>query len=134
MGLFRFPQNNLPDNIQNIIETATISLAGAQTGNHRIEQENLFKMFNLVQDSCSQLLHIPDDKWNIVGSAFSLLLSYPQVQANEDIARAIADYAFYCISKAIDTNPNHEILYAKRVSILAETRRYFYYTDRKSVV
>lgn len=119
---------SLPSNIQDIIGAASMGLMGAQSGNHRMEQENLFNMFNLVQDSCSQLLKIPTDQCNIVGSAFSLLLSYRQVQENEDLARAIADYAFFCLSKAINANPRNEILHAKRLSVLAETRDYFYYT------
>lgn len=140
MGLFDFFKNIvnndhsklcapcLPTNIQKIIEAANIGLLGAKTGNHQMEQEGLFNMFNLVQDSCSQILQIPKDKCNTVGSAFSLLLSYRQVQQNEDLARAIADYAFFCISKAIEYNPNQEVLHAKRISILAETRSFFYYT------
>lgn len=119
---------NIPANIQDILGAASLGLMGAQTGNHRAEQKNLFNMFNLVQESCSQILQIPEDQYNLVGSAFSLLLSYPQVQANEDVARAIADYAFFCISKAIDKTPNNEVLHTKRVSILAETRNYFYFT------
>lgn len=119
---------SLPSNIQDIIGAASMGLMGAQTGNHRMEQKNLFNMFNLVQDSCSQLLKVPTDQCNIVGSGFSLLLSYRQVQENEDLARAIADYAFFCLSKAINANPRNEILHAKRLSLLAETRDYFYYT------
>ncbi len=119
---------SLPSNIQNIIGAARLGLMGAQTGNSRMEQENLFNMFNLVQDACSQLLKIPTDQCNLVGSAFSLLLSYRQVRENEDLARAIADYAFFCLSKAINANPRNEMLHAKRLSVLAETRDFFYYT------
>lgn len=119
---------SLPSNIQNIIGAASMGLMGAQSGNQRMEQENLFNMFNLVQDSCSQLLKVPTDQCNLVGSAFSLLLSYRQVRENEDLARAIADYSFFCLSKAINANPRNEMLHAKRLSVLDETRDFFYYT------
>ena len=120
--------NNLPTNIQDIIGAASMGLLCAKNGNYRIEQESLINLFNLVQESCSQLLQVPLDQCNIVGTGFSLLLSYPQIRSNEDIARAIADYAFFCISKAIELEPNNETLRAKRLSILAETRDFFYYT------
>lgn len=119
---------SLPPKIQDIIGAASLGLMCAQNGNQRMEQESLFKMFNLIQDSCSQMLQIPNDQCNIVGSAFSLLLSYRQVRENEDLARAIADYAFYALTKAIEANPNNEILHVKRLSVLAETRDFFYYT------
>lgn len=61
------------------------------------------------------------------------MLSYPQVKSNEDIARAIADYAFFCISKAIEAEPKNEMLRAKRLSILAETRNFFYYTTANAL-
>ena len=119
---------NLPSNIQDIIGAASKGLLCAQNGNYRMEQESLINLFNLVQKSCSQILEVPSDQCNIVGSGFSLLLSYPQVRSNEDVARAIADYAFFCISKAIELEPNKEELRAKRLSILAETRDFFFYT------
>lgn len=118
----------LPANIQDIIAAASVALIAVQKGDRKMEQDFLIKMFNLVQESCSQILQIPDAQCNIVGTAFSLLLSYPQIQANEDVARAIADYAFYCISRAIASDPKNEILRAKRLSILTETRDYFFYT------
>ncbi|MBQ6203949.1 MAG: hypothetical protein IJK46_07640 [Prevotella sp.] len=118
----------VPQNIQNIIDAASIGLVAAQNGNHRIEQENLINLFNLTQDKSSQLLHIPADKYNLVGSGFCLLLEYPQVQANEDISRAIADYAFFCISKAIEHDPGNKTLYLKRMTVVAQTREFFFYT------
>lgn len=119
---------NVPKNIQDILDAATIGLVAAQQGNDRIEQENLINLFNLTQSKSSQLLHIPEDKYNLVGSGFCLLLEYPQVKANEDISRAIADYAFFCISKAIDNAPNNKTLYLKRLSVVAQTREFFFYT------
>lgn len=119
---------SLPPKIQDIISAASLGLMCAQNGNQRMEQESLFMMFNLVQDSCSQMLQIPNDQCNIVGSAFSLLLSYRQIRENEDLARAIADYAFYALTKAIKADPSNEILHVKRLSVLAETRDLFYYT------
>ena len=118
----------VPQNIQNIIDVASIGLVAAQNGNRLLEQENLIKLFNLTQNKSSQLLHIPVDKYNLVGSGFCLLLEYPQVRANEDISRAIADYAFFCISKAIENDPNNKTLYLKRMSVVAQTREFFFYT------
>lgn len=120
--------SNIPKNIQAILDAATIGIIAAQKGNRHLEQENLINLFNLTQNKSSQLLFIPADKYNLVGSGFSLLLEYPQVQANEDISRAIADYAFFCISKAIENAPNNKTLYLKRVSVVAQTRKFFYYT------
>lgn len=40
----------------------------------------------------------------------------------------IADYAFYLFSKAIEYNPTESNLYQKRISLLADTRSFFYYT------
>lgn len=120
--------SNVPSNIQAILDAATMGLVAAQQGNRRIEQENLINLFNLTQEKSSQLLHIPADKYNLVGSCFSLLLEYPQVRANEDISRAIADYAFFCISKAIENDAGNKTLYLKRVSVLAQTREFFFYT------
>lgn len=118
----------LPANIQEILAAASLGILGAQSNNWKIEQDNLFKLFNLVQDSCSQMLQIPLNQYNIIGSAFSLLLSHKQIQSNEEVACAVADYAFYGISKAIEANPGQEALHTKRLSILAETRDYFFYT------
>lgn len=119
---------SLPQNIQDIIDAASTGLAAVQKGNRRLEQENLFSLFNLTQEKSSQLLHIPAEKYNLVGSGFCLLLEYPQVRANEEVSRAIADYAFYCISKAIEQNPSNKTLYLKRMSIVAQTREFFFYT------
>lgn len=118
----------VPKNIQDIIDAAAIGMAAAQQGNHKLEQENLISLFNLTQDKSSQLLHIPADKYNLVGSGFCLLLEYPQVRANEDVSRAVADYAFFCISKAIEKEPSNKTLYLKRVLVLAQTRKFFFYT------
>lgn len=118
----------VPQNIQNIIDVATLGLMAAQKGNRRLEQESLFNLFNLTQAKSSQLLHVPADKYNMVGSGFCLLLEYPQVQANEDISRAIADYAFFCISKAIEHDPGNKTLYLKRMTVVAQTREFFFYT------
>ena len=118
----------VPKNIQDIINKAAIGIAAAQQGNHKLEQENLINLFNLTQDKSSQLLHIPADKYNLVGSGFCILLEYPQVQANEDVSRAVADYAFFCISKAIEKEPSSKTLYLKRVLVLAQTRKFFFYT------
>lgn len=118
----------VPKNIQDIIDAATIGLVAAQKGNHRLEQENLINLFNLTQDKSSQLLHIPTDKYNLVGSGFCLLLEYPQVKVNEDVSRAIADYAFFCISKAIEHDSSNKTLYLKRMSVVAQTREFFFYT------
>ena len=118
----------VPRNIQDIIDAATIGLMAAQQGNSRMEQQNLFNLFNLTQAKSSQLLHIPADKYNVVGSDFCLLLEYPQIRANEDISRAIADYAFFCISKAIEHDPRNKTLYLKRVSVVALSREFFFYT------
>ncbi len=120
--------NNVPKNIQDIIDVATIGLVAAQKGNYQLEQQSLFNLFNLTQAKASQLLHIPADKYNLLGSGFCLLLEYQQVKANETISRAIADYAFFCISKAIDIDPTNKTLYLKRISIIAQTRRFFFYT------
>lgn len=120
--------DNVPQNIQDIIDAATLGLMAAQKGNSRLEQESLFDLFNLTQVKSSQLLHIPADKYNWVGSGFCLLLEYPQVQANEDISRAIADYAFFCISKAIEHDPRNKTLYLKRMTVVAQTREFFFYT------
>ena len=117
-----------PKNIQEIIDAATMGIAAAQQGNNRLEQENLFNLFNLVQEKSSQLLHIPVDKYDLVGSGFCLLLEYGQVRADEDVSRAVADYAFFCISKAIEKEPNNKALYLKRVLVLAQTRKFFFYT------
>jgi len=125
---FSASSRNVPKNIQDIIDVATIGLMAAQKGNRRLEQENLINLFNLTQDKSSQLLHIPEDKYNLVGSGFCLLLEYPQVRANEDISRAIADYAFFCISKAIEHDPRNKTLHLKRVSVVAQTREFFFYT------
>ncbi len=119
---------NTPKNIQDIVNAATLGMVAAQQGNHRLEQENLIKMFNITQNKSSQLLHIPADKYNLVGSGFCLLLEYQQVRANEDISRAIADYAFFCISKAIDNDPRNKTLHLKRMSVVALTRKFFFYT------
>lgn len=118
----------VPENIQEIVDAATMGIIAAQNGNRRLEQESLFNLFNLTQNKSSQLLHIPADNYNLVGSGFCLLLEYPQVQANEDIARAIADYAFFCISKAIEHAPGNKTLYLKRLSVVAQTREFFFYT------
>lgn len=118
----------VPKNIQDIIDAATIGMAAAQKGNHKLEQENLIRLFNLTQEKSSQLLQIPADKYNLVGSGFCLLLEYPQVRANEDVSRAVADYAFFCISKAIKKEPSNKTLYLKRVLVLAHTRKFFFYT------
>ena len=134
MGVFEFlfgskkKKQEIPENIQNIINVAAQGIMSAQNGNYRLEQESLFNLFNLVQARSSQLLHIPTDKYNLLGSCFCLLLEYPQIQYNEDISRAIADYAFFCISKAIEHNPNNKALYLKRMSIVAQTRKFFFYT------
>lgn len=120
--------NNVPKNIQDIIDAATIGLVAAQKGNYRLEQQSLINLFNLTQAKSSQLLHIPADKYNLVGSGFCLLLEYPQVKDNEDVSRAIADYAFFCISKAIDNDPKNKTLFLKRISIVAQTREFFFYT------
>jgi len=122
------PAKNVPQNIQNIIDAATNGLAAAQNGNRRMEQENLFNLFNLTQAKSSQLLHIPADKYNYVGSGFFLLLEYRQVKDNEDLSRAIADYAFFCLSKAIEHAPGNKILYLKRLSVVATAREFFFYT------
>jgi len=115
-------------NIQKIIDAASIGVTAAQRGIQHVEQENLVKLFNLTQARSGQLLQIPADKYNIVGSGFCLLLDSPLVLANEDISRAIADYAFLCISKAIEHDPSNKALYLKRVSVVAQTRKFFFYT------
>ncbi len=119
---------HLPSEIQDIIGYASMGLMYAQNGTQRMEHESLCMMFNLVQDSCSRMLKIPSDQCNIVGSAFSLLLSYRHIRENEYIARAIADYAFFAFTKAIKANPFNENLHVKRLSVLAETRDFFYFT------
>ena len=121
-------EETVSKNIQEIVDAATVGLVAAQQGNHRIEQENLIKLFNLTQNKSSQLLHIPTEKYNLVGTGFGLLLEYPQVKANEDVSRAIADYAFFCISKAIENDPGNKALHLKRISVVAQTRDFFFYT------
>lgn len=114
-------------NIQKIIDLANSGLSCAIRNDMQGEWRNLAEMFNVVQDASGQLLDIPSQYCNVVGSAYSLLLSHQQIQDNEDIARAIADYAFYLLSKAIEYNPTDN-LYQKRISLLADSRRFFYYT------
>lgn len=121
-------QTSVSPNIQKIIDAASIGVTAAQRGIQQLEQENLVNLFNLTQAKSGQLLQIPADKYNIVGTGFCLLLEYPQVQADEDISRAIADYAFFCISKAIDHDPSNKALYLKRASVVAQTRKFFFYT------
>lgn len=41
--------DNVPQNIQDIIDAATLGLMAAQKGNSRLEQESLFDLFNLTQ-------------------------------------------------------------------------------------
>lgn len=133
MGIFDFlnRMNNkeeYPKNIQNIVNAATTGIIAVKNGNQRVEQESLISLFNLTQEKSGQLLHLPIDKYNIVGSGFSLLLDYPQVKANEDVFRAVADYAFFCISKAIEYEPNNKTLYLKRASVVAQSHKLFFYT------
>lgn len=114
-------------NIQKIIDLANFGLSCAIRNDMQGEWRYLAEMFNVVQDASGQLLDIPSQYCNVVGSAYSLLLSRQQIQDNEDIARAIADYAFYLLSKAIEYNPTDN-LYQKRISLLADARDFFYYT------
>ena len=114
-------------NIQKIIDLANSGLSCAIRNDMQGEWRNLAEMFNVVQDASGQLLDIPSQYCNVVGSAYSLLLFHQQIQDDEDIARAIADYAFYLLSKAIEYNPTDN-LYQKRISLLADSRRFFYYT------
>lgn len=121
------------DKTQKIVDAATIGLHAAEQGNRQIEQENLINLFNLTQNKSSQLLHIPTDKYNLVGSGFCLLLEYPQAKYNEEIYRAIANYAFFCISKAIENEPNNKTLHLMRTSVVAQTRECFFYTVAKAL-
>lgn len=121
-------RTNVPQNIQKIIDAATIGVSAAQKGDLLLEQESLINLFEFTQRRSGQLLQIPADKYNIVGSAFCLLLEFPPVRINEDISRAVADYAFFCISKAIDKAPDNKALYLKRASVVALSRKFFFYT------
>lgn len=125
------PIKSVPKNIQKIIDEATLGVAIAVQNSNQFrdkEQECLINLFNLTQEKSSQLLHIPADKYNIVGTGFCLLLEYNQVRANEELSRAIADYAFFCISKAIEYNPTSKDLYLKRLSLVRYTHEFFFYT------
>lgn len=115
-------------NIQKIIDLANSGLHCAVRNDIQGEWMNLAEMYNVVQGASGQLLDIPFQYCNTVASAFSLLLSHQEIRENEDIARAIADYAFYLFSKAIEYNPTESNLYQKRISLLADTRSFFYYT------
>ncbi len=115
-------------NIQKIVDAASKGLEAGLHRDFQQEYENLIDLFNFTQDKSSQLLDIPVEEYNIVGSGFTLLLGYQQVRDNENISRAVADYAFFCMSKAIKHNPEHKLLYLKRASVVAETREFFYYT------
>lgn len=111
--------------IQNIIDFASGGLACAARNDIQGEWRNLAEVFNVVQDASGQLLDIPSQYCNTVGSAFPLLLYHRQIQENEDIAKAVVDYAFYLLSIAIDYNPT-AILYQKRISLVADSCSFFF--------
>ena len=118
---------SIPQNIRDIITLAENGLSAAQAGNTSLEWRSLASMFNKVQSASSQLLQIPDEYCNEVGSAYALLLSHRPVQQDEDMLRAVTDYAFYLYSRAIRFQPT-EALFLKRASIMAESLNYFFYT------
>lgn len=67
--------DNVPQNIQDIIDAATLGLMAAQKGNSRLEQESLFNLFNLTQDKTSQVnyfiyLLINTIGWDLVFVSF----------------------------------------------------------------
>lgn len=108
-----------------IITFAKQALTNSQSNNQKAEIEALVQLYNEVQKASSKLLITTD--YNLVGSAFCLMGSYPAFMNNEDSRRVIADNAFYCLSKAIEQNPSKEI-YLKRLAILAIFHKDFYYT------
>lgn len=108
-----------------IITFAKQALGNSQSNNQKAEIEALVQLYDEVQKASSKLLITTD--YNLVGSAFCLMESYPTFMNNEDSRRVIADNAFYCLSKAIEQNPSKEI-YLKRLAILAIFHKDFYYT------
>ena len=104
---------------------AKIAINHAQSNNTKEEVKTLICLYNKVQDASSQLLTVSN--YDIVGSAYCLMGSYPLFMNNEDTRRVIADNAFYCLSKAIEKDPNKSI-YLKRLSVLAYFHKDFYYT------
>lgn len=52
-------EETVPKNIQEIVDAATVGLVAAQQGNHRIEQENLIKLFNLTQINLANFFIFP---------------------------------------------------------------------------
>lgn len=108
-----------------IITLAKQALTNAQNNNERAEIEALVQLYNEVQKASGQLLTVTD--YNLVGSAFCLMGSYPIFINNEDTRRVIADNAFYCLSKAIEQNSSKEI-HLKRLAVLANFYKDFYYT------
>lgn len=116
------------DNLSAASSIATLAkqaLTNAQSNNERAEIEALIQLYNEIQKASSQLLAVTD--YNLVGSAFCLMGSYPIFMNNEDTRRVIADNAFYCLSKAIEQNPSKEI-HLKRLAVLANFHKDFYYT------
>lgn len=104
---------------------AGIAVTNAQSSNSQKELEALIMLYNKIQEASSQLLTISD--YNIVGSAYCLMGSYPLFMNNENARRVIADNAFYCLSRAIEKEQNKAI-YIKRLSVLAYFHKDFYYT------
>ena len=116
-----------PNNLaaSSIITLAKQALTNAQNNHERAEIEALVQKYNEVQKAPSQLLTITD--YDLIGSAFCLMGSYPIFMNNEDTRRVIADNAFYCLSNAIKQNSSKEI-HLKRLAVLANFHKDFYYT------
>lgn len=85
----------------------------------------LANLFNAIQDSSSQLLHLRN--YESVGNAYMLMTKYQHFMNVEDARRVIADNAFYCISKAIEQAPSQS-LYIKRLTIIDTMFNDFFYT------
>lgn len=97
-----------------------------QNSNIDKEKEALILLFNTIQKSSSQLLRVSD--YNIVGTAYFLMGNHSCFMNNEDFRRIIADNAFYCFSKAIDNVANNEYVRIKRLLMLQNFYKDFYYT------
>lgn len=120
-----YRSDNLSATSSPIITVAKQALTNAQSNNERAEIEALVQLYDEIQKASSQLLTVTD--YDLVGSAFCLMGSYPIFMNNEDTRRVIADNAFFCLSKAIEQNPSKEI-YLKRLAVLANFHEDFYYT------
>ena len=120
-------EDALPENIKKIISLANNGMICFARQDMQGEWRYLAEMYNIVQSASGQLLDIPSKECKNVGSAFSLLLSHDPIRSNEDVLRAVTDYTYYLLSKAIEYSPS-SILYQMRTSLVADCRKFFYYT------